>query len=154
MLTCSPEVRLLRNLTKGQGGNKAPSSRARWPVRPSATESVGKLQRKAFSAVVTRAQSKRTGTSGPDIKAEIKADGVNKPTSPDVPGATSAADKQKKPWAIGLVRLVEPQRFSSLSKLCGSKAWTRRAAETWLRLLKVGGRPLYSVYQGERASTA
>ena len=28
---------------------------------------------------------------------------------------------------------MEPQRFSSLSKLCGSIAWTRRAVETWLR---------------------
>lgn len=55
-----------------------------WPMKmareftPSAAEDVGKLQRKAFSAVVTRSQSKgRTGPNRPDIKAEIKHEGAN-----------------------------------------------------------------------------
>lgn len=30
------------------------------------------------------------------------------------------------------MRLVEPKRFSTLSKLCGIVAWTRRAVEFWL----------------------
>lgn len=115
-----------------------------WPMKmaseitPSAAEDVGKLQRKAFSAVVTRAQLKEiTGLNGPDIKADLKHEEVNsRPTSPAVLDATSAAGTQGRPWAIGLVRLVEPQRFSSLSRLCGSIAWTRRAAETWLRRRK------------------
>ncbi|RXN38928.1 gag-pol fusion poly [Labeo rohita] len=114
-----------------------------WPMKTaseitsSAAENVVKLQRKAFSAVITRSQSKeRTGPIGPDIKADLKLKGVNgSPTSPTdiTSGAISVVDRQRSSWAIGLVRLVEPQHFSSLSKLCGSIAWTQRAIEIWLR---------------------
>jgi len=56
-------------------------------ILPSAAEDVGKLQRKASSAVVTRAQSKeKTGLNGPDIKANLKNERVNnKSTSPAIP---------------------------------------------------------------------
>ena len=33
---------------------------------------------------------------------------------------------------MALVRLIEPKRFSSLSKVCGTVAWVRRAANFWL----------------------
>lgn len=49
-------------------------------------------------------------------------------------GPTPAVERpRRKPWGVALVRLVGPERFSSLSKLCGTIAWVRRAAESWLR---------------------
>ncbi|XP_065152486.1 uncharacterized protein [Paramisgurnus dabryanus] len=36
------------------------------------------------------------------------------------------------PTSVALVQLVDPQRFSSLVRLCGTIAWMRRAVEIWL----------------------
>lgn len=46
----------------------------------------------------------------------------------------------RKLWGVNLVCLVDPKQFSTLSKLCGTVAWTRRAAESWLnRELQASG---------------
>lgn len=46
------------------------------------------------------------------------------------------AETQSRKWfnqtRIALVSLVDPQRFSSLTRLCGTIAWVRRAVEIWL----------------------
>ncbi len=36
------------------------------------------------------------------------------------------------PTSVALVRLVDPRRFSSLARLCGTIAWMRQAVEIWL----------------------
>ena len=107
---------------------------AEWPVKTASeivttvADDVKKLKRKAFSAAVTRAQSKKI--SNPS-KADVSLDLED--SSNEGQGPTSAAERPKrKPWGIDLVRLIEPKRFSTLSKLCGTVAWTRRAAESWL----------------------
>jgi len=107
---------------------------AEWPVKTASeivatvADDVKKLKRKAFSAAVTRAQAKKTSNpSEADISVDLED------LSIEGQGPTSAAERPKrKPWGIDLVRLVEPKRFSTLSKLCGTVAWTRRAAESWL----------------------
>ena len=40
--------------------------------------------------------------------------------------------KWSGPTSVALVRLVKPRRFSSLTRLCGTIAWIRRAVEIWL----------------------
>ncbi|XP_067223126.1 uncharacterized protein [Chanodichthys erythropterus] len=112
---------------------------AEWPVKMASeivtkvADQVKRLQRKAFSAVTTRAQSQKiarpcsTG-NGANVGADILQ-------PPKDQGPTQAVERKRgKPWGLALVRLVEPKRFSSLSKLCGTIAWVRRATETWLKV--------------------
>ena len=40
--------------------------------------------------------------------------------------------KWSGPTSVALVCLVDPRRFSSLTRLCGTIAWIRRAVEIWL----------------------
>ena len=40
--------------------------------------------------------------------------------------------KWSGPTSVALVRLVKPRRFSSLTRLCGTIAWIRRAVGIWL----------------------
>lgn len=110
-----------------------------WPVRTASeiltnvTDDVERLQRKPFSAAVTRAQSRKAS----DPSSPNNADGANMGTiaSPKDQGPTPPQRPKRKPWAVGLGRLAEPKRFSSLSKLYGTVAWVRRAAESWLDTL-------------------
>ena len=100
----------------------------------SVADDVKRLQRKAFSAVpVTRSQAEKfSGPSNTDVGADLE-DSALQPQMKDQ-GPTPAAERPKrKPWGVALVRLVGPEQFSSLSKLCGTIAWVRRAAESWLR---------------------
>lgn len=70
-----------------------------WPVKTareivsSVIEEIRGLQRKAFSARVTAAETQSCKWPGPTITA--------------------------------LVRLVEPKRFSSLTRLCGAVGWLK-----------------------------
>ena len=104
-----------------QGPEFLKQPESEWPVKTASevvttvADDVKRLQRKAFSAVVTRAQSRKA--SGPK-SADIGAERV-----------------KRRPCGVALVRLVEPKRFSSLSMLCGTVAWVRRAAESWLNKL-------------------
>lgn len=107
---------------------------AEWPGKTASeivttvADDVKKLKRKAFSAAVTRAQSKKISNPG---KVDVSVDLED--SSNEGQGPTSAAERPKrKPWGLDLVRFVEPKRFSTLSKLCGTVAWTRRAVESWL----------------------
>lgn len=110
-----------------------------WPVKTaseivtSVADDVKRLQRRAFSAVVTRSQAEKfSGPSNTDVGADLQ-DSAMQPQMKDQ-GPTPAVERPKrKPWGVALVCLVRPERFSSLSKLCGTIAWVRRAAESWLR---------------------
>lgn len=91
-------------------------------------DDVKRLQRKAFSAVVTKSQSDPSNT---DVGADLGGSALQLPPKDQCP--TPAAEKRKrKPWGVALVRLVGPKQFSSLSKLCGMVTWIQRAAESWL----------------------
>lgn len=120
---------------------------AEWPVKMASeivttvADDVKRFRRKAFSAAVTRAQLQKI--SGPsntddgvdlgDSKDEDGHPALQPPPPPKGQGLTPEAERpMRKPWGVDLVRLVEPKRFSTLSKLCGTVAWTRRAAESWL----------------------
>ena len=115
---------------------------AEWPVKMASeivtnvADNVKSLQRKAFSAVVTRSQSQKVSVpSNTDVDADLTDSALQSPPK-DQGGSTPTAVKLKrKPWGVALVQLVEPERFSSLSKLCGTIAWVRRAAECFLALL-------------------
>lgn len=126
---------------------------AEWPVKMAneivikVADKVKKLQRKAFSAVTTRVQSQKI------VKPCSTDNGVNVGINklqplPKDQGPTQTVERQRrKLWGVAFVRLVEPKRFSSLSKLCGTVAWVRRAVEAWLSVKdralnfsKVGGK--------------
>lgn len=109
-----------------------------WPVKTgseivtSVSDDVKKLQRKAFSAVVTRAQAgKISSSSNTDVGAYWK----NSTPQPQIKDQGLTPVVERKLWGVALVHLVEPEQFSNLSKLCGTIAWVRRAAESWLRII-------------------
>lgn len=111
---------------------------AEWPVKMASeivtkvADKVKKLQRKAFSAVTTRAQSQKIARPCSTDNGANVGFNIQQPLPKDQ-GPTQAVERQRrKLWGVALVRLVEPKRFSSLSKLCGTVAWVRRAAESWL----------------------
>lgn len=120
---------------------------AEWPVKTASeivatvADDVKRLKRKAFSAVITRAQSKKMPNSSQvDVSEDM---GVSSDDHSHLPlqlpltdqDPTSAAETPKRKLSgVALVRLVEPKRFSTLSKLCGTVAWTRRAVEFWLKI--------------------
>lgn len=112
-----------------------------WPMRmtskktSSVTEDIRKLRRKAFSAAATRAQLReRASQNDPDGKTDA-GDQCKPEQSPQLDSRPTSA-KQKKRWSVALVNLVGPQQFSSLTKLCGTIAWTRQAVQVWLRKRK------------------
>ncbi|KAL2087330.1 hypothetical protein ACEWY4_018389 [Coilia grayii] len=97
-----------------------------------------------------QAQQKLDSGTKADIASDCREGDKSKAAldSLAIPG-TAPNGKQRKPWGISLVHLVKPQRFSSLSKLCGIVAWTRRAAEAWL---KVHQTPEFSKWEGDHAT--
>lgn len=111
-----------------------------WPAKMASeivttvADDVKRLKRKAFSAVVTRAQSLKTCGPGKSDADELRdSTGNGHPAQSPPQSLPSVIERPKrKLWGVSLVRLVDPKRFSTLSKLCGTIAWTRRAAESWL----------------------
>lgn len=105
-----------------------------WPIKSAGEvaahvrESVQKLQRKAFSSALTRAQARRQPKE--DFHATQKRPkGV---TQEENSVCNPTLLLRKKP--IGWVEhLVEIRRFSSLSRLVRVIAWVCRAANQWLR---------------------
>lgn len=95
-------------------------------------DAIKKLQRKAFSAVVTRCQAKNLSSSSNTDGGANVGGSVPQPMPKDQGPTLPAGRSKRKPWAVDLVHLVEPKRFSDLSKLCGTVVWVRRAAESWL----------------------
>ena len=123
---------------------------AEWPVKTaseivtSVADDVKRLQRRAFSAIITRSQARESSSLGKvDVGAEMKAP-AEQPQLKTLKnhGSTSAAEKPKrKPWGVALVQLVRPERFSTLSKLCGTIAWVRKVAEFWLKTNSLDSSP-------------
>lgn len=80
-------------------------------------------------AEVTRAQSQKISNPsktdvGVDLEDSMKEDDYSiLQLPPNGQGPNSLAERPKS-WGVGLVRVVEPKRFSTLSKLCGIIAWT------------------------------
>lgn len=104
-------------------------------ITSSVTEDIRKLRRKAFSAAATRAQLReRASQNDPDGKTDA-GDQCKPEQSPQL-GSRPTSAKHKKRWSVALVNLVGPQRFSCMTKLCGTIAWTRRAVQAWLRRRK------------------
>lgn len=116
-----------------------------WPMKSAAEvatgarESVGKLQRKAFSAILTRAQSNKTpipdDTSGKDAEAEeslVKVGGSPETSEREEASVLTERRPEGKFRSIAGLNLVKPERFSSLARLCGVVTWVRLAAEKWL----------------------
>ncbi|XP_031434591.1 uncharacterized protein LOC116223147 [Clupea harengus] len=111
-----------------------------------ARDSISKLQRKAFSAVMTRGQVKRCRgvTTQDHTKAE---DSVEKndtdPTHLIVCPDASETDPEMRQGEVVLrvalsnsafKNLLEVKRFSCLSRLVNVVAWVRQAADSWLGL--------------------
>ncbi|KAM4521343.1 uncharacterized protein PAE49_002487, partial [Odontesthes bonariensis] len=100
-----------------------------WPIQSAgevaaqARESVNKLQRKAFSAALTRAQAKMTQQKEDPLAAQKKE-------SPCQEEKHTLPRRKPTSW---VKHLVDERRFSSLTKLIRIIAWTRRAAEQWLK---------------------
>ena len=106
-----------------------------WPIRSAeevaahARESVNKLQRKAFSGALTRAQARRSQQKE-DLEATQES--PRSETREEKPVANPTLLLRRKP--TGWVKdLVEVRRFSSLSKLVRVIAWVCLAAKQWLK---------------------
>ena len=107
----------------------------KWPkksageVAANARESVNKLQRKAFTAVVTRAQAKivqkkeNPQTLQESLRSEIPEERTASNPSPPLP--------KRKPAGWVIKNLLEVRNFSRLSKLVKVIGWVGRAAHKW-----------------------
>lgn len=114
-----------------------------WPIKSAkdvvadARDSINKLQRKAFSAVVTRAQAKKgIGATPQDITPQNNQE-VEGPdadlTHPSLHSNTSQEPAQGRVHTGSITEsLLDVKKFSSLSRLIGVVAWIHRAASTWL----------------------
>ncbi|KAK5920107.1 hypothetical protein CgunFtcFv8_023947 [Champsocephalus gunnari] len=106
-----------------------------WPIRSAgevaaqARESVDKLQRKAFSAAITRAQAKIKQRDAclqdPQGNRNRKSQ-WEKPRAKQTPTRNLTGKTVKDP--------VEVKRFCSLQKRVGVIAWVWRAARKWLEI--------------------
>ncbi len=98
-----------------------------WPIQSAgkvaaqARENVNKLQRKAFSAAVTRAQAKMS---------QQKENPLTTQKSPSQEAKSTLPSRKPTGWVNHLVDIT---RFSSLTKLVRVIAWIRRAVEQWLK---------------------
>ncbi|KAJ8405599.1 hypothetical protein AAFF_G00315790 [Aldrovandia affinis] len=106
-----------------------------WPVKSAAEvaadarESVNKLKRKAFSGALTRAQaSVRTG------KVKVNQSLTEPACDSGIPEESQLPEEKsrKRPCCASITDLVNPERFSSLSRLCQVVAWVWHAAQKWL----------------------
>lgn len=129
---CSPEQLDSDSLwQKGPGFLTRPVKD--WPVKSAAEvasgtrEVVSKLQRKAFSAIITRAQAKKLSTPGGPSGAMVGDDATAGSSS-----LASNIHSLKRLWGSALVALVDLARFSTLTKLCGAVGYLRRAVHSWL----------------------
>ncbi|KAJ8011820.1 hypothetical protein DPEC_G00062230 [Dallia pectoralis] len=106
-----------------------------WPIKSAGEvagavrESVNKLQRKAFSGALTRAQEKRSQQKG---ELQGNQESPKSEHQEGIPGVNPTLLIRKKP--SGWVKdLVEVRRFSSLYKLMRVVAWVCLAAKQWLK---------------------
>ena len=127
-----------------------------WPMKSAsevaadAREMVSKLQRKAFSAVLTRAQAKKLlNPASPVGEGPIVTDGVSGAPASSENGMklTSIETKETEMlWGARLIDQVDPRRCSSLTKLCGVVGYVRRAVKKWLA--RVGRAPMPAKWEG------
>ena len=104
-----------------------------WPkksageVAAHARESVNRLQRKAFSAGMTRAQEKISQASAPQKDLKNESEEKSKAADPAL-----LAGRPPRRWKIK--NLLEVRNYSSLSKLVRIIAWIWRAAKKWIEM--------------------
>lgn len=105
-----------------------------WPIKSAgevaahARESVNKLQRKAFSGALTRAEA-RSSQQKEDLQGTQES--PKSETQEGIPVVNPTLLRRKP---TGWVKdLVEVRRFSSLSKLVRVVAWVCLAAKQWLK---------------------
>lgn len=105
-------------------------------VAASAREMVSKLQRKAFSAVLTRSQTKKLvkpdSLSG---EGPVVADGDSGAPVPSENGTKLTSTETKETdslWGATLIDQVDPTRCSSLVKLCRVVGYVRSAVKKCL----------------------
>lgn len=102
-----------------------------WPkksareVAANAKDGINKLQRKAFSAAITRAQAKREHNSTLQDYPSIKDTVIPTRAPENVP--------VRRPPDGTVVKLIDVRKFSSLTKLIRIIAWVWRAAVKWKR---------------------
>lgn len=106
-----------------------------WPkksakeVAANARDGINKLQRKAFSAVLTRAQAKREQSSALQNFPSMKETVI--PTK--APETVEEVPVQRAPAGTVVKQLIDIRKFSSLTKLVRIIAWVWRAAARWKR---------------------
>ncbi|KAL0165741.1 hypothetical protein M9458_037585, partial [Cirrhinus mrigala] len=138
---CSPE--LLGENSVWQEGPKFLSSPVKdWPIKSAsevATDArgvVSKLQKKAFSAVLTRAQAKNWLNPGsPGSEDPVVTDRISEASVSPENGTELALNEVKEKetlWGAALIDQVDSARCSSLTKLCGIVGYVRRAIKKWL----------------------
>lgn len=124
-----------------------------WPMKSAAEvasstrEIVSTLQRKAFSSVTTRSQTRAQGpTTLPGSGSSTPTDGGASPSnggSVPVSGGVAIpapSDENNKLWGAGLVNQMDLTRCSSLSKLCGAVGYVRRVLLGYKGFFKSGSR--------------
>lgn len=94
-------------------------------IAANAKEGIEKLQRKAFSAVLTRAQKKKQSTA-------LQTPDCNEPVTHPMTSDCLGEVPIRRPPAGSVVKLlVDERNFSSLFKLVRVIAWVWRAATRW-----------------------
>ena len=147
---CSPE-QLDGNSLWQRGPEFLTRAVEEWPIKSAAEvasgtrEVVSKLQRKTFSAIITRVQAKKLSASGGPTSMNAMAEDVaitgppavnNRGPSPDTAtGSSSTASSgssMNRFWDLALVGQVNLSRFATLTKLCRALEYIRRAVHFWL----------------------
>lgn len=116
-----------------------------WPkksakdVATHAREGINKLQRKSFSAALTRAQLKKathnapsSGTSSP---VTVTAKGGTDAQQSTADGKGPRTQLRRPPAGSAVKELINVRKFSSLTKMTRVIAWVWRAAMKWKELL-------------------
>ncbi|KAL1247062.1 hypothetical protein QQF64_022438 [Cirrhinus molitorella] len=147
---CSPEL-LDENSVWQEGPEFLSSPVEDWPIKSAsevatnAREVVSRLQKKAFSAVLTRVQAKKLLNPGsPGSEDPMVTDGASGVSvSPENRmKLTLTKTKEKETlWGAALIDQVDPTRCSSLTKLCGVVGYVRRAVKKWLASVDKASKP-------------
>lgn len=118
-----------------------------WPVKSAgevvadARENISKMQRKTFSAVVTRAQAKSKKPEAGSTADQSHPSLCLKTPHTDREFTQDESPDRTVPAGSDLKNLLDVQRYSSLPKLVGVVARVRRAADRWLGLKCLAVKP-------------
>ncbi len=122
-----------------------------WPMKSAAEvaaaarESINKLQKKTFSAILTRrmAKEKQDVVLHKKLKVGVHEDREKSALNHLTVDSGTSADEKERRMDIssgrmfdGLIasKLLNPEKFSSLSRLVRVTAWVRRAVKKWLKI--------------------